>query len=158
MSVAGGFVVDLTLKATQPPLRTCGVEVTSVVACDAPPVLELKTRLIESFAEVTVFPAASLRQIVIVDVDTPLAGMGFGETNAVICVGDPTPENEMVEVAAVRAPDVAVASHASAAASLSVNLTVVPVDEVLAAVGFPAPPAGVVLIVVAEHRVAVAGR
>ena len=148
----------MTPNPTHPPVMTCGVEPVSVVACDAPPVLELKTRLIESFAEVTVFPAASLMQTVIVEVATPLAGIGFGETDAVSCVGVPKPVNEMVEVAAVSAPDVAVASQASAAASLSVNLTVVAVDGVLAVAGFPAPPAGVVLTVVAAQRVAVAGR
>lgn len=157
VSVAGGFVVDLTTNPAQPPVMTCGVELWSVVACDAPPVLELKRRLIESFAEVTVFPAASLRQTVIVDVELPLAGMGFGETDALSCVGDPKPEKEMVELAGVSVPDVAVAVHDSATASLIVNFTVVPLAAVLAVAGLPVPPAGVVPVTVAPHRVALLG-
>ncbi len=118
--------------------------------------LELKTRLIESLAEVTVLPDASLMQTVMVDVETPLAGIGFGDTVALSWVGLPKPENEMVAVAGVSVPEVAVVSQASATESESVNFTVVPVPA-LAVAGLPAPPAGVVLTVVAEHNVAVPG-
>ena len=120
--------------------------------------LEAKARLIESFAEVTVLPAASLRQTVMVEVETPFAGIGSGAAVAVRWVGVPNPAKETVAVADVSVPDVAVASQLSATASLIVNLTVVPVDSELAVAGFPAPPAGVVLTVVAEQSVAVPGR
>jgi hypothetical protein len=158
VSVAGGFVVEVTVNPTQPPVMTCGVELVSVVACDAPPVLDVKVRLIESLADVTVLPAASLRQTVIVDVETPLLSMGFGETVALSWVGAPKPANEMVVVAEASPADVAVASQASATASLIVNFTVVPVDDVLAVAGLPAPPAGVVFATAAAQRVAVPGR
>ena len=148
----------MTRKPAQPPVITCGVELCNVVACDAPPVLELNTRLIESLAEVTVFPAASLTQMVIVEVETPFAGIGFGDTVALSCVGLPKPENDTVDVAGVSEPEVAVASHASATESASVNFTVVPPEPALAVAGLPAPPVGVVLTVVAVHRVVVAGR
>src|SRR5205823_12850438 len=153
-----GLVVDRRTKPAHPPVMAWGVELARVVACDVPPVLEAKARLIESVAEVTVFPAASLRQTVTVDVETPFAGIGFGAADAVRWVGAPNPAKETVAVAGVSVPDVAVASQLSATASLSVNLTVVPVDSELAVAGFPEPPAGVVLTVVAGQRVAVPGR
>jgi hypothetical protein len=158
VSVAAGFVVDRTMKPTQPPVMVCGVELCSVVACAAPPVLEVKTRLIESVADVTVLPAASLRHTVIVEVETPLAGIGFGDAAAVRWLAAPNPAKEIVAVADVSVPDVAVASQLSATESLSVNLTVVPVEGVLPVAGLPAPPVGVVLTVVAEQSVAVLGR
>lgn len=158
VSVAGGFVVDWTTKLAQPLLAICGVEVVSVVACAAPPVLEVKVRLIESFAVVTVFPPASFTQTVMVEVDAPFAGIGLGEDVALSVVGVPAPTNEMVADAGVSEPDDAVAVHDSAVPSLIVNFTVVAVDAVLAVAGLPAPPAGVVPVTVAAQRVAVLGR
>jgi len=120
-------------------------------------VLELKVRLIESLAEVTVLFPASLTQTVIVDVDEPFAGMGFGEAVALRCVAAPEPVNEIVLEAGVSVPEVAVAVHDSAVASEMWNVTVVPVDGVLAVAGLPLPPAGVVLITVAPQWVVVLG-
>jgi hypothetical protein len=158
VSVAGGFVVERTTKPTQPPVMAIGVVLCNVVAWDAPPVLEPNVSWIESVPFVTVFPDASFMQTVIVAVETPFAGIGFGATVVVSWVGAPKPENEMVAVVDVSAPDVAVASHASTTESLRVNLTVVPVDGVLAVAGLPVPPAGVVLTVVAEQSAVCAGR
>lgn len=150
-------VVERTMKPTHPLLVTCGDVLMSVVACEEPPVLDVKARLIESLALVTVLFAASFTQTVIVDCETPFAGIGFGETDVVICVGVPKPENEMVPEAEVSEPDVAVAVHASATLSLIVNFTVVPDASVLADVGLPPPPAGVVLVTVAPQSVLVFG-
>lgn len=114
-------------------------------------------RLIESVAPVTVLFAASLTQTVIVDVATPFAGIGFGEAVAPRCVAAPEPLNEIVLDAGVSEPDVAVAVHDSAVASEMWNVTVVPVDGVLAVAGLPVPPAGVVLVTVAPQWVVVLG-
>ena len=123
----------------------------------APPVLELKRRLIESFAFVTVLPALSLMHTEIVDIATPLAAIGFGEAVAVICVGAPNPVNDTVDDACVSEPEDAVAVHASAEESLIVNFTVVPLDAVFPVAGLPAPPAGVVLFTIALQRLVVFG-
>jgi len=150
------LVVDCATNAAQPPEVVCGDEL-SVVACAAPPVLDVKTRLIESVAPVTVLFPASLTQTVIVDCELPFAAIGFGDADAARCVAAPLPANEIVVAAGVRPAEVAVAVHASAVASLTVNFTVVPLDEVLAVVGLPEPPAGVVPVTVAPHTVVLLG-
>src|SRR6266498_810564 len=93
VSVAGGFVVDCTKNAAHPALAICGLELMSVVACAAPPVLDVNTSWMESVALVTVLFAASLTQTVMVDWDAPFAGIGFGEALAMRCVGVPKPTN-----------------------------------------------------------------
>jgi hypothetical protein len=120
-------------------------------------VLEVNARLIESLAEVTVLFPASLTQTVIVDVDEPFAGIGFGEAVALRWVAAPEPLNEIVVDAGVSDPEVAVAVQDSAVASEMWNVTVVPVDGVLAVAGLPVPPAGVVLVTVAPQWVVVPG-
>jgi hypothetical protein len=120
-------------------------------------VLDVNTRSIESVALVTVLFAASFTQTVIVDTDDPFAGMGLGDALATRCVAGPAPANEIVAAAGVSPVEVAVAVHASATASAIVNFTVVPVDDVLAEAGLPEPPAGVVVVTAAPHRVVVLG-
>ena len=157
VSVVAAFVVDVTTNAAQPLEVICGVEPVNVVACDAPPVLDVNTRLIESVTLVTVLFPASLRHTVIVDCELPFAGIGFGDADAARCVAVPLPVNEIVAAAGVRPVELAVAVHASATASLIVNFTVVPLEAVFAVAGLPAPPAGVVPVTVAAHRVALLG-
>ncbi len=157
MSVAGGFVVDCTVNDAQPFVVSLGVASGPVVACAVPPVLEVNARLIESVTPVTVLFPASFTQTVIVDDDEPLFGIGFGEAVATRWVAAPEPLNETVLDAGVRVPDVAVAVHDSAVPSATWNVTVVPVDGVLAVAGLPAPPAGDVLVTVAEQWLVVLG-
>jgi len=151
------LLVDCTTKEAQPPDVTWGDEVCSVVACAAPPVLEVKARSIESITVVTVLLLASFTQTVIVEVETPLAGIGLGDAVALRCVGAPEPVNEIVVEAGVSEPDVAVAVHDSATLSAMWNVTVVPVDGVVAVAGLPLPPTGVVLTTVAPQCVTVPG-
>jgi len=108
-------------------------------------------------AEVTVLFAASFTQTEMVDCEEPFAGIGFGAAVATRCVAAPVPLNEIVVEAGVSPLDVAVAVQASATASAIVNFTVVPVDEVLAVAGFPAPPVGVVTVTLAPHTTLVFG-
>jgi len=115
----------------------------------------VRTRPIESVAVVTVLPPASLTQIVIVEVEAPLAGIGFGDALKLRALAVPKPVNEACAVALVSVPEVAVASQVSALASLTVNVTELPVAAVEAVAGLPAPPAGVVLATVAVQRVVV---
>jgi hypothetical protein len=122
-----------------------------------PPVLEVNTTLMLSVAEVTVLFAASFTQTEMVDCEEPFAGIGFGAALATRCVAVPVPLKEIVVDAGVSPLDVAVAVQASAMASAIVNFTVVPVDEVLAVAGLPAPPVGVVLVTVAPQTVFVFG-
>lgn len=150
-------VVERTVNVAHPPLDACGVVLMSVVPCAVPPVLDVNTRSIESVAPVTVLFAASLTQTLIVDCDEPFAGMGLGDAVATRCVAAPVPVKEIVVAAGVRPLEVAVAVHASATASLIVNFTVVPVDDVLAMAGLPPPPVGVVLVTVAPQSVVVLG-
>ena len=150
--------MDRATNAAQPPEAGWGDEVVRVVACDAPPVLEVNTRLIESVAFVTVLFPASLTQTVMVDCELPFAGIGFGDAVAARCVAGPPPANEIVVAAGVRPVEAAVAVHGSAVASLIVNFTVVPLDAVLAVAGLPVPPAGAVPVTVAAHAVALLGR
>jgi|SRR5579859_4424414 len=145
------------MKVAQPAVAACGVELIIVVACAVPPVLDVNTRSIESLAPVTVLFAASLTHTLIVDCDAPFAGMGFGDAVATRCVAAPVPVNEIVPAAGVSPLEVAVAVQASATASLIVNFTVVPLDEVFAVAGFPPPPAGVVVVTVAPQSVVVFG-
>jgi len=149
--------VDCTKNAAHPLLAICGLELVSVVACAAPPVLDVNTSWMESVALVTVLFDASFTQTLIVDCDAPFAGIGFGEAVATRWVAVPKPTNEIVVAAGVSPSDEAVAVQASATASPIVNFTVVPLDEVLVVVGFPPPPTGVVLVTVAAQRVAVLG-
>jgi hypothetical protein len=151
VSVATGFVVDLTMKLAHPPMALCGEVLTSVVACTVPPVLAVNTRRRESEELVIVLLDASLTQMVSVDCDEPLAGIGFGAAVATRWVAAPVPEKEIVDDAGVRPADVAVAVHDSTSASLIVYVTVVPVEAVLAVAGFPPPPTGVVLCTVAPQ-------
>lgn len=148
-------VVDWTVKLAQPAVAACGLVVIVVVA----PPFTVLIRLIESVApvpEVTLLPAVSRTQTVMVEVEAPFAGIGFGVAVAVSCVAAPKPVNEAWAVAEVRPADDAVASHVWATASLIVNLTVLPVaPPVVAVAGFPAPPAGVVLTTVAAQAVVV---
>lgn len=149
VSVAVG-VVERTANAAQPFVAACEVAVTGLVPCEAPPVLEVNTRLIESVALVTAL-AASLTQTVIVDWDDPFAGIGFGAALATRCVAVPAPTKLIVLDAGVSPVEVAVAVHDSTTASAIVNVTVVPLVRVLAVAGLPAPPAGVVLVTVAPQ-------
>ena len=148
---------DWTMNEAQPLLATCGLELTSVVPCAVPPVLEVNARLMVSVAPVTVLLAASLTQTAMVDWETPLAGIGFGEALAARCVAGPAPVNEIVVAAGVSPLDVAVAVHTSATASLIVNRTVVPLADVPEVAGLPVTPAGVVLVAVAPQMVEVFG-
>ncbi len=160
VSVAAGLVVEVTVNAAHPPDAVFGLLSGPLVArADATPVVEVNTRLIESFAVVTVLPAASFTQIVIVELEAPLRGIGLGETVAPSAVGAPTPVNEIAADAGVT-PAVAdaVAVHDSATASLRVNFTVVPLEAVFPVAGLPEPPAGVVLTTVAPQLVVVLGR
>jgi hypothetical protein len=150
-------VVDRTKNGAHPALAICGLELRRVVPWLVPPVLELKVRPMESFAAVTVLFAASLTQTVIVDCDEPFAGIGSGDALATRCVATPLPANEIVVAAGVKPVEVAVAVHASMTGSLIVNVTVVPLGEVVAVAGFPAPPAGVVVETVAPQAVVVFG-
>lgn len=153
------MVVDVTVKAAHPLDAVLG-ELSGPVVARAPaaPVVEVNVRTIESFALDTVFPAASLTQIVIVELDAPFRGIGFGETVAPSADGAPAPVNEIVADAGVTpAVAEAVAVHDSASESLIVNVTVVPLEEVLAVAGLPEPPAGVVLTTVAPQFVVVFG-
>src|SRR5258708_912028 len=150
-------VVEVTMNRAHPLLADCGVELLKVVPCDAPPVLETKTRLIESVALVTVLLAASFTHTVIVDWDAPFAGIGLGDAVATRRVAAPVPVNEIVVEEGVRPVDVAVAVHASAMASPIVNFTVVPVGAVFALAGLPEPPAGVVPVTEAPQTLPVLG-
>ena len=150
-------VVERAMKEAQPAVAACGVELINVVPCAVPPVLDVNTRSIESLAPVTVLFAASFTQTVIVDCEAPLAGIGLGDAVATRCVAAPAPVNEIVPAAGVSPLEVAVAVHASATASLIVNFTVVPPDDVLAVAGLPPPPAGVVVVTVAPQSVVVFG-
>jgi len=150
-------VVDFTKNEAQPAIAFCGLALTSVVAWAVPPVLDVNTRLMLSAAEVTVLFAASFTQTVMVDCEEPFAGIGLGAALAARCVAVPVPAKEIVVDAGVSPLDVAVAVQASATASAIVNFTVVPVDEVLAVAGFPAPPVGVVLVTLAPHTTLVFG-
>jgi hypothetical protein len=79
----------------------------------------------------------------------------LGDAVATNLAAAPTPVNEMVAAPGTSGPDVAVAVHASARASLIVNVMVEPVGGVAAVAGFPAPPAGTVLTTIAEQKKAV---
>ena len=154
-------VVDWTVKVAQPAVAACGLLVTSVVEAVAP-VKAVRIRLIESVEaapEVTLLPEASRTHTVTLEVETPLAGIGFGvNVGAPRFVAAPKPVKEAVPVAVppVKAVDEPVASQTCATASLIVNFTVEPVaPAVVAVAGLPAPPAGVVLSVVAEQSVVV---
>ena len=158
--MAAGFVVEVTVNMAHPPDAVFGLLSGPVVArAPAVPVVEVKVRPIVSFAVVMVLPAASFTQTVMVELEAPLRGIGFGETVAPSCVGAPKPVNEIAADAGVT-PAVAdaVAVHVSARASLMVNFTVVPLEDVLAVAGLPEPPAGVVLTTVAPQFVVVLGR
>jgi hypothetical protein len=154
------LVVDVTVNAAHPLTAVFGLPSGPVVArAPAMPVVDVNTKAMESFALVTVLPDASFTQTVIVELDAPLRGIGFGETVAPSCVGAPAPMNEMGADAGVTpAVAVAVAVHVSTSASLMVNFTVVPLEEVVAVAGLPEPPAGRVLLTVAPQFVVVLGR
>jgi hypothetical protein len=143
--------VEPTMNEAQPPLAACGLALTSAVA----PKPTANCRLIESVALVTVLKATSLTQTETADWDAPFAGIGLGDAVAANLAAAPKPVNEMVAAPGTSGPDVAVAVHASARASLIVNVTVESVADVAAVAGFPAPPAGTVLTTVAEQKAVV---
>ena len=129
--------VDRTVKLAQPALAVCGLLVTSVVAVLVPAVAFRLIESIDPVPEVTLFPDASRTQTVIDDVETPLAGIGFG-----VNFGDPRfaaapkPVKEAVPVAVPpeKLVDEATASQVSALALLIVNFTVEPVAPAVEAV------------------------
>ena len=104
-------VVDWTVKLAQPATAVCGLLVRSVVAL----AFNVRTRLIasvEPVPEVTLFPARSRTQTVMVDVATPFAGIGFG-VNAGLprLFAGPKPVNVTAAVEEVKPAEVATASQ-----------------------------------------------
>ena len=106
-------VVAWTVKLAQPLAAFVGLLEVRFVALW----LTVLIRLMLSDAVVTLLPAASRTQTVIVDVATPFAGIGFGEAVAVRRVAGPKPVNDAVPEVDVNPADVAVNVQVSAIAS-----------------------------------------
>jgi len=154
--------VDWTVNEEQPLVAETGfADVTVVTGAFVTfvPVPTVSVRVMPrlSVAEVTVLPPLSLRQTLIVDVATPLAGIGFGVTVTAIVAGEPKPVNDAVPVVLVRLNDVATASHVSAFESATVKVTVDVVELVWPAPGLPValPAEGLTAVTVALHKVVV---